>query len=138
MENTYKAYDLRRINNLFKDLFEKRDPNYFENKLDSGEATSPLSYFLKTYLECNIKDLYTYRKIKSSSDENYYVFVTEKVVAVSKDYEDPCELNFCVQKNPIVLSLKLEKIENVAIQKGDKFQLILNMSTTTDLKGNIM
>lgn len=138
MENSYQGYDLKRMNNLFKELYEHRDPNYLEKKFETGKSVSPLTYFLKTYMNCTIQDVLTYKKIKNNSKEDYYVFVTDKIVALSKDYEDPCSLNFCAMKNPIMISIKIEMIENMTINKSEKFQIVLNITTTEEIKGNLM
>lgn len=134
---TYQGYDLNKINTLFKELLQYRDPNYFEKKLESGEATSPLTYFLNKYLNCSIQEVITYKSLKTTSSDNYYVFITENKTVLTKDYEDPCSLNFCVSKNPILVTVNTEIIENILVKK-ETFQIILNIATTPDIKGNIM
>ena len=135
------SYDLKSINNLFKELYEKREENYFEKKLNDSNLKSPIIYFLINHCKSNLKELINFKRVKSSNKlSNYYVFVLESKIVFTKDYEDPCDINFCATKNPIIYSIDIKYIENFFIDKSDpsKYTIKINIIENDEIKGNLV
>lgn len=137
MEN-YSGFNLKQINSLFKDIFERRQLNYFDKKVESGDSCTPLTHFLKSFCNSDLNELLLYSKVKSTSEDTYYLFILNSKVILTKDYEDPCALNFCIQKNPIILSINIEHIENMVTNSKEKKLIQLSVSAETQLRGNLM
>lgn len=131
---------LKEINSLFKNLYEKRETDFFEKKMNEGTSNTPLIHFLRTYCNCLLEDLITFKKVKTSSENIYFLFITKQNVVLTKDYEDPCSINFCISKNPIIISFSIEHIENYSIKSdNNKFTLTVQVSNEAQLKGgNLM
>ncbi len=131
---------LKEINSLFKNLYEKRETDYFDKKMIEGTSNTPLIHFLRTYCNCLLEDLINFKKVKTNSDNLYFLFVTKQNIILTKDYEDPCSINFCISKNPIILNFSIEHIENYNIKSDEnKHTLTVQVSNEAQLKGgNLM
>ena len=131
--------DLKSINSFFRSIYEKREVDYFEKKIREGQSKTPFIHFLKTYCNCLLEDLVSYKKIKNNSDKNYYILITKTDFILSKDYEDTCNIDFCTSKNPVVLKTGIENIQNISTKtEENKFTLTVSVSSDSESKGNIM
>lgn len=131
--------DLKSINSFFRSIYEKREVDYFEKKIRDGQSKTPFIHFLKNYCNCLLEDLVSFKKIKSNSDKNYYIFITKTDFILSKDYEDTCNIDFCTTKSPVVLKTGIENIQNISTKtEENKFTLTVSVSSESESKGNIM
>ena len=131
------------INSIFAEIYERRRPDYFENKLNNNQSNTPISYFMTHFCDNNFKDLVHYSNIKTCSSENYYVFITINKFILTKDFEDPCSVNFCVDRNPIVLKIDLLHIEHIILSQQTKNPNEENLmqicvSSEAVIKGNLV
>lgn len=128
------------VNEVFRDLFEKRKSNYFENKLNSDQSSTPISYFLLNHCNSSISRLVYFNRIKVNSEERFFVFITKDSFILSKDYEDLTNVNFYSEKNPVIIKTGLLYIEKVVLsieEKGKKLiQLVL--SPEAQIHNNLM
>lgn len=139
--NDLQNLDINNINYIFKELYGKREPNYFEDKLESNMSDSPIVNFLVKYCKSSLKEMINFKKVKSSNKlSNYYIFVLQTKIVFTKDYEDPCEINFCCKKNPILYLIDIDRIENFFIDKSNlkKYVIKLNVIDPQENRGNLM